>query len=111
MAQQVLDLGRPVIRQAGVLPVELLHQRDGVPRTVEEVRVAERDVPDPRRDLLPDVLKHDVALHDPERPAGHRDAGAMAPQVLAATGGLDVARAAPTPIPRRYSSLTGAYRP
>ena len=71
--------------------MHLLHDRDGVPRPVEEIGIAKRDVPRARLHLLLDVFHHDLARHDAELPAVHRHDGAMAAVMLAAAARFGVA--------------------
>ena len=70
-----------------------LHNRDRMARTVEEIRIAERDVCRARRHLPPYVLQNDIALHDAERAPVNRNHRAMAAEVPAAARGLGIADA------------------
>ena len=49
------------------------HNRNRVARTVEEIRIAERDVCGAGGYLPADVLQHDVPLHDAERAPVNRN--------------------------------------
>ena len=83
MAQQVLDLDRDVVGEVGMLAVERLDDWQRVADAVEEVRVAEGDVPRPGANLAADVLEHDLARDDAEAAAVHRRDRAVAAQVPA----------------------------
>ena len=87
-AEQVLDLDGGVEGEEGMLRVHRLHDPQGMGRTVEEVRITERDVLRAGRDLLPDVGEDHLARHHPEAPVVHRDDGAVAAEVLAAPARL-----------------------
>ena len=73
VANQVLDLDRDVVAQLRMLRVQRAHQRQRVTGSVQEVRVAERDVARAGAHLAADVLEHDGARDDAEPPAvdGH----------------------------------------
>jgi hypothetical protein len=90
LSQQVLDLGRHVERHRRELLVERAGHVHGVPRPVQEIRVAERHVRGAGLDLLADVRQHDVLRDDEEPAAVDRRDGAVAAKVLAAPARLDV---------------------
>src|SRR6266516_5222838 len=92
MTQHVLDLRGEVVTQVGKLDVQLAHQLERVPRSVEEIGVAEGDVACPGRDQATDVLQHHAARYREEAAAVDRRDGAMQARVQAATTGLDVSR-------------------
>ena len=71
--------------------MELLDDALGVGGAVEEIGIAEGDVPGAGFDLAADVLHHDVALDDAEGPLVNGDDGAMAAEMFAAAAGFGVA--------------------
>ena len=71
--------------------VQGLHDAHGVRRAVEEIGIAEGDVPRAGGDLRGDVGQHDVGLHDAELPLVDRHDRTMPAQVPAAAAGLGVA--------------------
>ena len=75
----------------GKLAGEPLDDRHRVADTVEEVRVAERDVPGARRDLRANVGHDDVDRDDAESAVVDRHDRTVAAPVLAAAAGLGVA--------------------
>src|SRR5512139_3742229 len=71
--------------------MQLLHDRNDVPRPVEEIGIAEGDVACPRIDLLLNVLDHNLALYQTELPAIHWYHRTVAAVMLAATTRFRVA--------------------
>jgi hypothetical protein len=59
-----------------------------MPRTVEEIRIAERDMPRAFPDLRADVIQHDVGRYDPELPLVDRNDRTVAAEIFTAAGGL-----------------------
>ena len=90
VTQQVLDLRGDVERDVGPLGVEIARHRERVRRPVEEVGIAEGDVPGARLDLLADVGQHDLARHREEPPAVDRRDRAVPAAVQAPAGRLRV---------------------
>ena len=83
MAEQVLDLDRHVVGDARVGRVKRLDEPHRVCRSIEEIGIAERDVPRPGGDLRRDIGEHDVQLDDPELPVIHRHDRTVPAQVPA----------------------------
>src|SRR5262245_3581659 len=92
VAQEVFNLNRYIIGKLRKCRVQCLHQGDGMPDAVEEIRIAKSDVLGPSRYLLSDILQDHVTLHNPETPLIDWHNGAMAAEVLTATARLGVAR-------------------
>ena len=69
--------------------------RDGMADPVEEIRVAEGDVPRAGGDLRPHIGEHDVAGDDTEPPVVDRHHRTVPAAVLAAAAGLGVSRDSP----------------
>src|SRR5581483_10772240 len=91
VAEDVLDLGGAVEGQLRPVLVDGGHHPEGMVRAVEEVGIAEGDVPGSGLDLGLDVGEDDVLGDDAEPPVvDHRDGAVPAP-VYAAPAGLDVA--------------------
>ena len=88
--QQMLDLRRDVEGHVRERRVERPGHGERVPRPVEEVGIAERDVGRPGHDLLADVRQHDVRRHDEEAAPVHGRDRAVPAEVLAAAARLDV---------------------
>src|SRR5687767_6029836 len=90
MLEQMLDLDRGVVAQAGKLGVERLDDPQRVLDAVEEVWVAEGDVLGAQHDELADVFEDDVLGVDSEAAAIDRGEWAVEAAVGAAAAGLDV---------------------
>jgi hypothetical protein len=73
-------------------PVQLIHNPHRVDRAVEEVWIAEGNVFGSCRDLLVDVLQHDLGLNDPEPTLIDRNNRAVPTEVPAAPARLGVTR-------------------
>ena len=78
--------------------MERLDELERVADAVEEVRIAERDVPRAGGDLPPHVFQHDVALNHAKAPAVDRHDRTMPAQVFAAAACFRVADRAPLAI-------------
>src|SRR5437870_472961 len=83
MMQQVLHLDRDVVGDLRVRSVQCLDYAQGVGRTVEEIRIAERDVLSAGADLRIDISEHDLRSHDSKLPAIDGDHRTVATYVLA----------------------------
>jgi len=70
--------------------VQGFHQPQGVSRPVEDIRIAEGNVPGPSRHLLADVRQHHLRLHNTEPPVVIGNDRAVPAQVVAAAAGLGV---------------------
>src|SRR5581483_320978 len=70
--------------------MERAHEPDRVPRAVEEIRIAERDVRRAVLDLPADVLEHGGLRHDEEAAFVHRDDRAVTAEMQTAAARLDV---------------------
>ena len=90
VAQQVLDLRGEVKRQLRELVVQGARDPKRVRRAIQEVRVAERDVPRARRGLPPDVFQHHVLRDREETAAVNGGDRAVQAAVLAAPARLRV---------------------
>jgi len=85
---EMLDFYGDVVRYAGKLAMKFFHKLHGVSNTVEEIRIAERNVLCAGGDLLANILQHDIAAHDAKYAFVNRNNGAMAAEMFAATAGL-----------------------
>ena len=90
MLLEMLDLDGRVVGDFGKFGMERFHDPHGVGGTVEEIGIAEGDVARARRDLLPDVFEHHLALHHAKLSLVHRNHGTVPAQMLAAAAGLGV---------------------
>src|SRR5712671_2847157 len=84
MFAQMLDLNGYVVAEIWKFAMHGLDNRQRMRRSVEEIRIAECDVPRARRHLLPDVRKHYVAFHHAKRTVKHRHDRTVPAKVLAA---------------------------
>jgi hypothetical protein len=82
--EQVLDLNRHIVADAGMLRGQPFDDAPGVRGTVEEVGIAKRDVLRAGRDLRPHIVEHHIDREGAEGAAVHRHDRAMAAEVLAA---------------------------
>ena len=89
MFEDVFDLHRAIVRDLRELGVQRSHQLHRVARAVQEIRVAEGDVPCPARDQAADVLQHDLARDHEEASAIHRGNRTMQAHVQATPARLD----------------------
>ncbi len=80
--QKMLDLDGDIVGDFRKLAMQGLDDANCVRGPVEEVRIAERDVPGAGRDLLADVGQNDIRLHNAEGPLIHRDHRTMPAQML-----------------------------
>ena len=87
---QVLHLDRDVVGQTGEPPRDPLDHPHGMPHPVEEIRVAESDVPGPLLHLCRNVGEYGVGSHDTEAAAVDRDDRAVPADVLAAAARLRI---------------------
>ena len=83
MPKQMLDLDRDVVADSGVLRGKSLYHPCRVSRTVEEIRIAERDVRRTGRHLGSHVGHHHIDGHDPELALVHRHDRTVAAEVFA----------------------------
>ena len=86
----MFDFNGRVVGDFGEFGMERFHDAHGVRGSVEEIGIAESDVPRARGDLLPDVLDHHFALHYTKLTFVHRNHRTMPAQMLAAAAGLGV---------------------
>ncbi len=89
--EEMFDLDRDVVRDLGKLRMERAHDREGMPDPVEEVGIAEGNVPCSGRDLPPHVRQDDLGRHDAEAPVVDRNDRAMPAPVFTAAARLGVA--------------------
>src|SRR5580765_935349 len=92
MLEQVLDLDRHVVGDAGELTREGSDHATGMANTVPEVGIAKCDVLRARRHLRAHVLQHHAWIDDAEAAAVDGDDRTVPAQVLAPAAGLRVAR-------------------
>jgi hypothetical protein len=92
---EVLDLDGDVVGETGELARQRGHQLARVTRAVEEIWIAERDVPRPVGDLPPDILQHHGDRDDAEAAVVDGNDGTVPAAVFAAAARLGVARHAP----------------
>ena len=71
MLSQVFDFNGHVIAELREFTMRGFDNGERVPRSVEEVRIAERDVLRASVNLLADIIQHDVALNHAERAVVH----------------------------------------
>jgi hypothetical protein len=95
MREEVLHLHRHVEGEIGEATVELAQDRHHVPRSVQEVRIAERHVAGSGAHLRRNVGQHDWGRHDEEAPAVDRRDRAVAAEMQASAARLDIARGNP----------------
>ncbi len=91
LRDDVLDLRGEAERDGRVLGVQRLRDAQRVLRTVEEIGIAEVDVPRARGDLRARIRQHDVRRHRIEAALVDGRDRAMAAEVLAPARRLDVA--------------------
>ena len=91
LLEHVLDLRREVVAHVREFVMQRAHELHGVAGTVQEVRVAERDVPGAGRDQPADVRQHDVPRHREEPSTVHGRDGTMQAGVEATATRLHVA--------------------
>ncbi len=91
----MFDLDGDVVGQAGELACQRSDQLARVPRAVEKVGIAERDVPRPVLHLPPDVLEHDGDGDDAEAAVVDGNDGTVPAAMLAAAARLGIAGDAP----------------
>ena len=91
MLQQVLNLDRDVVREAGKLVRQRLDHPERMPNAVEKVRVAKRDVLGAGRHLRADIRQDDVDRDDPKASVVNGDDRAVPAEVLAAAARFRVA--------------------
>src|SRR5882762_822796 len=84
MLPQVFDLDRYVVAELGKLLMHRLDNRERVRWPIEEIRIAERDVPRARSNLLADIRKNNVAFDHAKRAVIHRHDRAMPAKMFAA---------------------------
>jgi len=88
MLPQVFDLDRHVVAEFGKLSMHRLDNRKRVRWPIEEIRIAERDVPCARSNLLLDICKNDFAFDHAKR--------AVVPPAQSGSAGKDAcSRASP----------------
>src|SRR6185312_6894135 len=75
--QDVLDLDRRIEGDGRELGAQRPHNRQRMPRSVQEIGIAEGDVARARRYLRANILQHNRAWHDEETPAIDRRDGAV----------------------------------
>src|SRR5205085_7479899 len=85
-----LPISGEVVAHAGKLGVQVPYQLERVSRAVQEVWIAERDVPRPGGDQSTHVLQHHGARHREETPVVDRRDGAMEARMQATATRLDV---------------------
>jgi len=90
MLQQMLDLDRHVVRDPRVRRVQPIDNAAGVRGAVEEIRIAEGDVPRARCHLVRDVGEDDSLLHDAELAVVDRHNRTVPAQMTAAAARLGV---------------------
>ena len=74
--------------------MQRFHQRNGVSHSIEEIRIAKRDVLRARGHLLPDIRKHDLPVDDAENTVVYRHNRTMPAQMLAAAARFRVSHRA-----------------
>src|SRR5438105_14271307 len=89
----MLDLDGDVVGQPRKFGMQSVHHSHRMPRAVEEIGIAKRNMLRPGSDLLADVGKHDFPLHDPERAVVNGDDRAMPAKMLASAACFGVAGA------------------
>src|SRR6266850_4833805 len=88
--QEVLDLRREIKSQMRKLLVHRANDTHGVPRSVQKIRVSERDVRRACMHLTSNVLKNDDFRNEEEAPVIDRHDRAMETVMETTTTGLDV---------------------
>ena len=88
--REMFNFDGHVISQMRVFVVERTHQGQGMTYAVEKIGISKRDVFRASDDLLPDVLQHNVSLHDAELALIDRYDRAMATPMLAASTGFRI---------------------
>src|SRR6266403_3239561 len=83
MLPQVFDLDRYVVAELGKLSMHRLDNRKRVRWPIEEIRIAERDVPRARSNLLLDICKSEFAFDHAKRDVVHRHNRAVPAKMLA----------------------------
>ena len=66
MLQKMFDFGGEVPRQVGPSAMHLFGRAHGMGRAVEEIRIAERDVPGALLNLAGDIVNDDIGRYDEE---------------------------------------------
>src|SRR5882762_3820286 len=84
MLPQVFDLDRHVVAEFGKLSMHRLDNRKRMRWPIEEIRIAERDVPCARSNLLLDICKNDIAFDHAKRAVIHGHNRAVPAKMLAA---------------------------
>src|SRR5215472_2767097 len=89
--QQMLNLGRHVVTDAGKLPMKFPEQLHRVTNPIEKIRIAEGDMLSPLRYLLANIFEHSFAIYDSEDSVIDGDDRAVPAQVFAAPARFRVA--------------------
>ena len=82
--QKMFHLDGHVIGERGEFAMQGFHERNGMPHSIEEIWIAKRDVLRAGGHLLPNVRKHDLAVHDTENTVVYRHNRTMPAQMFAA---------------------------
>src|SRR5262245_5401265 len=82
----------------------------GVRGTIEEIRIAKRDVLSARRHLGVDVGQHDIRLDDAELTVVDRHDRTMAAEMTASAAGLRVPHGSPCPVGERQRRIARKWR-
>src|SRR6202034_2817815 len=90
MFEEMLDFNGRVVSDRGKFGVQRLHDAHRVRGTVQKIRIAESHMACALRDLLADIVEHDVALNYAELALIHGHDGAVAAQMFAAAARLGV---------------------
>src|SRR5215510_11642322 len=98
MLQQMFDLDRDIVGEIRMRLVKRVDDSHGVRRTVEEIRIAERDVLSAGRYLRRYVREDDVGLHDAELAVVDRNDRTVPAEVPAAAACLRVSHSSPRSI-------------
>ena len=89
--EQMFDLDGHIIGHFREFPVQGVYDRQHMPGTVEEIRIAEGDMLCAHLHLLADICQHHFFLHHPEAAVIDRHNRAMAAGMLTAAGSFHVA--------------------
>ena len=92
--QKMLHFDRHVIRERGEFAMQRFHKRNGVSNSIEEIRIAKRDVLRARSHLLANIRKHHLPADDAENTVVYRHNRTMPAQMLAAAARFRISHCA-----------------
>ena len=107
--QKMLHLDRHVIGERGEFAMQRIHQRNGVSHSIEEIRIAKRDVLRAGGHLLPNVRKHHLPVDDAEHTVVYRHNRTMPAQMFAAAARFRISHRAVFAV-RQHQVRVGTQR-